>query len=227
MKNPEIAIKWGGKWPKEAKTVVDVPIRAALNMANDGLEELGLFYKRPKIAIMRRVPKAYNTSGQAIDARRFELCFEPKEINRNQVQKRIKGNARVAAHELTHCLRWEYYDEDTLLEYAASEGLANCVVDLLAVERLGTPYYKDVRERVARIDASGLHKKFLKLVAGDTENTSKVCRQWADRFIAGHSDINPLTIIGVGAINEHLEAGATISDLLPLPAAELLGIEAA
>lgn len=225
--NPEISLKWGGgSWSGGHKKAIRPTVTEAISTAAEGLQHFGIQYERPKTIIVWQATRTFTAGGGCLDSVRSELYIPQIDVKHRKVARYLGILSGRVFHELIHNVRAELCGEgEHLSEIATSEGLAYCAEDIFIERFLPGMTGVGVRElaQEAEDDLWSLQAEFDAEAPIKNPLNSTDFQEWFLNNLVG-VDISPGVFIGVSRIKHHLDNGAEIRDLLPIPAEQLLGI---
>jgi len=228
MPAPSIEIAWGGgKWNSGRRHAVQPHVETAMEIAATALDDHGVVFAEPVTATVWQTHSTYPFDGTCIDANNFELYLSCRDVRRRKIGRMTALLSTVSGHESIHCWRSEYFSEDTLLENAATEGLAYAfqedmaklvmTTDELAVWRWPTlPNWDEQMQR--RLSAQ---------MSAD-EPDYALGNEWLfDKWFAypGPMQYPAGVSLGLLAVRNLQKEGLAYPDMVALPAEELLGVQ--
>lgn len=228
MDNPGIEIAWGGGiWRKNQKRVIEEPIRCAKDLATYGLEHLGVSYEMPKKLTVFKVAKHCIVAGESKGPVDMDIHIPVHHIKYRKVAAMIAELAETVLHETTHCIRSERYDFDTLVETAASEGLAYVSEDIVSnalLPAIEASYLGSCIERATSAEYDMAKASLLDCSDLSVPNTPDALAIYEEWFCDDGSGIPPGVLIGVTEVYRRLAEGNTIADMMSWPAEEILDL---
>lgn len=228
MNNPGIEIAWGGGiWRKNQKRVIEEPIVCARDLATYGLEHLGLTYEQPKKLTVFKVAKHCTIAGESKGPVEMDIHIPVHHIKYRKVAAMIAELAETVLHETAHCIRSEQFDHETLIETAASEGLAYVSEDLVSnallpsteANYLGSCIDLGTSAQYDRVKADLVDNS--ECSVPDTPEALATYEEW---FCDDGYGIPPGVLIGVTEVYRRLKEGNTIAHLMTQPAEEILDL---
>jgi hypothetical protein len=122
-----IEFVWGGTWLRSHRKYMQPIIKTVLGLTEDITGDLGVEPRTSKRAAIYQCSRTWPTSGESYDQTKFDLNYPADRIARRKIARsdlEIIDSVQYAFHELLHCVRFETHQVDSLLEYAASEGIS-------------------------------------------------------------------------------------------------------
>ena len=200
-------------------------VESALELAVDGLESLEVRFHQPKVATVYLTGVSYPNQGEASDATYFDLNFSYKDVKRKKigrpgVQESFFG---TAFHEIIHCIRSEYFDEDTVPEIVASEGLAYVGTELYMQRLIGGP----LNDRIP-MPFEDLDTPFARQLDDDFKDSMDYYGASDDERFFGEwigEDNYYAVIHGAYSVARVIKNGATLDEVMAIPAAKILRLK--
>lgn len=226
MENPGIEIAWGGgPWRKNHKRVVKQSVLDATELAEYGVEMLDLRYEEPKTMTVWRVAKHEPTAGVSYSSQEFDLHIPVHHIKHRKVARQFASLTMTVIHEMTHSIRSETFNDENLLECAATEGLAYMSEDLLSSEVL---LYDELSFNGERafikhgLEYNTVKKRLLNAYEVSLDSDDRYNQEHAHWFGPGHEIMG--AVLGINEVCRRLSEGNEFSDLMHWPAEEILDI---
>lgn len=228
MANPTITLKRGEGWTnqgwRENKPILDRANRKTIQ----GLGSLGLSFALPKIGTVNRYgpgSRQDDTIGRALDERRYMLYVETIDGGTLRAVKKSYLWSATNLHENVHCIRseWFDYDED-FMELAASEGLAYNAEELYVQKYGGKQIMSDFMDSELYGVDQQLLEAFNDIVRSPKSRYDRHAhKQW---FVGKtkHTYVRDGSLLGAQLVQQQLQKGYTLPDLMKLPAEDVLGL---
>lgn len=164
----------------------------------------------------------YMYLGEAITANLFELYIPQIDVKHRKTERHRERLAIAAMHELIHCARFERFPDWGPLELVAHEGLAYVFGDAAATE-LNSKLYKPLGKVLLGISPEHIDNLQRQMLADlDTKTDDEIYKAWMHFSEVEH--LSKGEVIGITRVSEQLANGQSASDLLSMPAEELLGL---
>ncbi|MCA9333001.1 hypothetical protein KDA00_03960 [Candidatus Saccharibacteria bacterium] len=233
---PPIEMRWGGgKWPRAPKRRLRPILDTAFGLAVDGMEAFGFEPSEPKCATVWCVGDRCPDAGESDNSTDFGVFIPFSYIKRPRKTKELTVPlSLMTLHEVTHCIRHEYFYGDDLLERAASEGISLFAEKSLALAVLNGSEQHEYQAHfspVISIEAEGqvmdsflddAIEEGLMITQGKPQSASDDLHElW---FANTYGCPMPLgNQIGMLAVCRLIDAGATLSEVIKLPAEDIIG----
>jgi hypothetical protein len=234
MSVPSIELAWGGQsWKRSRKRTVRPLVRSAIELAEDGLEYLGVDYDEQIRANVYAVAKNWESIGEAKESQNgIDLYIPHKDVKRKKVASYFNALCLTTVHEALHLVRGSKYPNDSLIETAAAEGicyaseitLAKC---LLTAEERSSVYGNLVQPLNAKVVEAMKQHIFADNIdyADLDENTNSefdIYDVWFSPAVNGYASAG--NRLGYTAVVGLMQEGVRIPEIIEMPAAEILGI---
>jgi hypothetical protein len=229
MNSPGIEVAWGGGvWRRSQRRVIEDSIHCAKDLAEYGLDYLGLTYEQTKKLTVYKVAKHSSIAGESKGPVEMDIHIPVHHIKHRKVAATLAGLANTVLHETVHCIRSENFNTESIVETAASEGLAYISEDIVGNALLPQADPSSLRNLVNI--ASSVHHDIAKaclldddeLSLPDTPEAIQVFDIW---FGDNCGRIPQGVLIGVTEVCRRLEEGNSIADMMHWPAEEILDLD--
>jgi hypothetical protein len=224
----EIKMRWGSSsWTPKYQRRCRTHLRHALELVSEGAEDLGVRWEEPKTAVLHRVHSEFDLFGLATSARQFQLYIPHNTLKRNGLEARCMHALALASfHEVTHTARKEAVpDDNSFLEEVAGEGLAY-VAESLFADLILLPGENEYEPEIPDWSVA-LQRELLEQVALEPNDDAAHERWLGDDTAAATRYPAAGITLGMHAVRRQLDAGQTLSELIPMPAPQLLGLDGA
>lgn len=220
--NPEVEVVWGGGgWHRSHRRYLRPYVEGAVNLASEAVNSLGINFKHPKQASIRRCGNSYPAVGENQDESGFKLFIRVDDYRRRKAAARFGRYVTASAHELTHSARHERFGDWDLLEEIVSEGIAHTVEDLV-LQDLGMTddyLYSEIVNSMNRNHDASKHE----LIADYSVNGNDdiVVDKWFD-WSSPYMDEG--VVIGITEVQNRLIEGHAIGEIIDWPPERVLNI---
>jgi hypothetical protein len=120
-----IEIAWGGgRWLGGQKNAVRPHVKAAVELAVDGLDFFDVDFRIPKQVRIFRTPRNYPYHGVSLGPWDIELYVDCRDVKHRKIGRLAPELATTAFHEMLHSVRSETEPDGTLLSAVSTEGIA-------------------------------------------------------------------------------------------------------
>lgn len=233
MSAPSIDLAWGGQsWKRSRKRTVRPLVRSAIDLAEDGLDHLGLDYDEPIRANVIAVAKDWPNTGKAIESQNdIELYIPYKDVKRKKVASYFNKLCLSTVHEALHLIRGSVYPpRNSLIEAAATEGICYASEITLAKSLLTNQERSSLYGNLVDPLDVGVfnelngHITFDEIDFADEEYSPDfdIYDYWFTPITNGYACAGDR--LGYTAVVGLMQEGARISEIIEMPAAEILGI---
>jgi hypothetical protein len=231
MRRDAFEIDWSDPgWPSGSKRAARPHVEAAVDMAADGLSRFGIRNEQKVVVRVIRVPSTTGWDGQCNDKGALDLYLSCRDIDRRKVGRRIPGLAATTFHETVHCARSEPFPDYTLPELTATEGIA-----WAAERRFGATYLTPQQQAEQSFRITSRQRKNEGAILGalaqaavteqDDEDSPKV--HAARLALFWHCPVDEVpdgAAVGILAVERLASRGTSLSDMIVMPAHEILGL---
>jgi hypothetical protein len=198
-------------------------VQDALDLARTGLDEIGIRFHRPKKAIIFQTVRGVNCRGVSINAEECEVYVDYKDVKHRRVGRRMAELCVTGAHEFTHSTRSEYFPIESLVETAVSEGLAYTATEDFARLLLTDEEQRRCGAIIPELpkDRGAITALTYDLIEDDccvvypTPDFIQLKNEWFEDCADGQ-------VLGIYAVRQLREDGATLAELMAMPAFEVL-----
>lgn len=219
----DVEMRWGGTWHRSHKASVKPYIETALSLAGDAFEHFAIESSLPKVATVWQMSRTWPNSGESYDATNLDLNINHYDVRHRKVGKRMVFLATLAMHELAHCVRFERYQEATLVEDIASEGIAYTLSGAFAEELgLQDSMARRIYEGVKEFDPESIEELLVTLaedVAKHTNTPKDIEESWMDNI---DDRLAPGSVLGMHCVLGLLDSGMSWSDIFAMPAEDMI-----
>ena len=218
--NPPIVMARGQGWSKNAWEQHLPVIEHAAEKAEQGAQGLGIRFREWKLGTVDRItPEGISyIGGRAIDMHTFLLRIDNR-IVRPTLRYDSPLLSRDTLHEVIHCTRFEHTGDESVLELAASEGLAYMADELYRQKyygkRLVSKFFDFDLDADPQLEARILDNAQQSTYSQDGERAY---------FTSSVPNWRGGDLYGIQRVKAQLEKGFTISDLISQPAEDVLGL---
>lgn len=227
MNGPRTEIAWGGgKWNGGHKRAVRPNVELALALAEDGLDSLKIVAREPKQAVVWRVRRGYDDTGEAVSSFRFDLHIGSEHIRRRKVERLMLELATTSMHELIHCIRAEEFPAEDIVEMAVTEGLAY-VGSYMFASGLMRPEEARIATYEATIDDNLLDatrtsfERTARAERAGTVDDMLANEMW---FTSPPDSLSAGILLGINAVQTALGQGASFAELMTVAPDVIMGI---
>jgi hypothetical protein len=224
-------IRWDrsvSNWKRYHRRFVGPFIAGALEQAKSGITDVGLDSRPETILLTRCVStdKEYAISyGGDAD---IELYLPVTDIKHRKLARRHDLWVQVMFHEHVHWARRPFFGRDTLLEYAADEGLAYCATQQFAastgikdefapIDFMRTLPRAD--QLAIRAEVFAAHATFGSVAPDELDVESEFFEWTHSPYVKPYSATE---VVGICAVANMLDQGYSVAELVSMPAEELL-----
>lgn len=230
MNNPGIEIAWGGgRWPNRQKKVARPTIQTAIDFNSLAIEEIGFDFQQPKKVNIWRCARSEADWASSDGPTDIDVYIRVDHIKHRKVGMFLAEMTIALGHELTHAIRSEHFDDQSLVEHIASEGLAHVAEDTFSQIVLGSEnavqYFNLVSQYSSESEYAAMRSYLYSnrnytWTQGDTAE-DETFNEWLE--VAGSAP-PPGIIVGVNEVQKRLAEGNTIVDLMTWPAEQILDL---
>jgi hypothetical protein len=243
-RNQPIHLLRGEGWDETTWSIHEPAVKRATQKADQGMEYLGITFERVKIGRLhnQQIPQGelLSLAGLAIGLTSFNIFTNKIHGEKPRAVRTAASWSSTTVHEVVHCARLERYHSNSLVEVAASEGLAYTaqevyigkfcakqLVHSIPEYDLETPNpvllerLKDIAETENKESDAAFYLR-MKENANKQVNASDE-EKWFEEYDASPFVRNG-SLIGAQLVRSQVEKGYTLSDLMNLPAGEVLSL---
>jgi hypothetical protein len=231
MARPYTELWWGKEHelenirpvPEAARGDLGPKLRTILDAATKGIVSLELDLHGPKRITFWEVDSNYDYAGECSSRSTVHEYLTSSEIG-GRMDRGFR--TRVTGHELVHSERAEFFDDDTIGERAADEGIA--ITSSFIMDN-PFPTWRSrgptVIQRVMRLPRNKIREALGELA--DVMNSSATYGSHSKRWMAyqKNPDLRLADIVGVAAVMARVHEGHKIAELIEMPPAQVLGYE--
>jgi hypothetical protein len=227
----ETEISWlGTGWSRGKRTYAKPYVECATGLAVDWITQTGIpSTAGKKVLQVAMAGSSCNTSGTCGDSEQVQLHLPIRAVKHRKLGAFQDKIPPTVVHEFMHSLRYERYpaQQASLAEYAASEGIAYVAESLFESALLGDrathvmSYIPELHDEQyqALVDQLVLSGAGFAPMAYLDES---YIDQWFSPVDA-RVYTTYLEVVGVNAVMNLVAAGASMNELIDLPAEEILG----
>jgi hypothetical protein len=184
----------------------------------------------PKTLSVFRVAKHHDATGESLGPEEVALYIPVHHIKHRKVGAALSELAVTVHHEVTHSIRSEGFVGDSLVESAATEGLAYVGEDLLKGELLEqdeTYFFRDAVQLFNDGEYAANKALMVKesdLSVPETPEAVEVYKEW---FGLDNRTMPTGIVIGVTEVYRRLQEGNKFAELLAWPPERIIGLREA
>ncbi|MDB5170073.1 MAG: hypothetical protein JWN82_469 [Candidatus Saccharibacteria bacterium] len=226
MTNPPIEVRRGKGWTTSLwEERLPVLARAA-KKADQGIGALGIDYAAPKVATAHRV-NSYEDCGFIGGMASRPIAFGinvmvVKGAKPHDVLRAAEWSS-IMFHETVHCARMEYVGtSERISEAVATEGLAYLAGHKYILDFAGKQLVSRIMDSDLEPDQH-LARRFGRLARSQAYRSPDMA-PWLNGGGEASATIPPAALYGVQLVQQQLDRGYTLPELITLPSREALGI---
>ncbi|HET8709288.1 MAG TPA: hypothetical protein VFL85_03325 [Candidatus Saccharimonadales bacterium] len=223
MSNPPIVMAMGKGWKQQVWRTYRPALDKSAHKAEQEVVKQAITFDMPKLGTVERgqLKEEIAVEAMSYSGSLFRMCI-PKEERHTPTKRDIGVWSCVILHEVMHCARFERESSRTILELAASEGLAHMSAELYRQKLIGKSALNQTFLADELVLDPALAEELQEVAALDVR--APEAQEWLMKRPYGELGMRIVDYVGSQHVHAQLERGRTISDLMNQSAGDVLGL---